>query len=265
MPRITTLLQGDAFSAVDYRCTAGPADRPFAESHRGYSLAYVRKGSFGCRIAGHAHSLVAGSLFVGHPGDEFVCTHEHHHGGDECLSFTYSPELVESLGGARHWHCGALPPLSELMVLGELAQAVVEGRSDVGLDEVGCLLASRFTEINSRTRSRKGSSNDPRAVRAALWIDAHSHEPIGLEDAAREAGLSPYHFLRQFSKALGVTPHQYLVRLRLRHAARLLAARERSVTDIALDVGFGDVSNFVRSFRRAAGVSPRRFSKHQKH
>jgi AraC-like DNA-binding protein len=218
----------------------------------------VRKGSFGCRIGAHAHSLVAGSLFVGHPGDEFMCTHEHHHGGDECLSFQFSPELVESLGGARHWRCDAVPPLSELMVLGELAQAVVDGRSDVGLDEVGCLIASRFVEIHSKTKRRKGI-NDARAIRAALWIDAHSHEPIGLEDAAREAGLSPYHFLRQFSKALGVTPHQYLVRLRLRHAARLLAARERSVTDIALDVGFGDVSNFVRSFRRAAGVSPRQF------
>jgi AraC-like DNA-binding protein len=65
--------------------------------------------------------------------------------------------------------------------------------------------------------------------------------------------------LRLFSSVLGVTPHQYLVRSRLRHAARLLADDERSVTDIAYDVGFGDLSNFVRTFHRAAGVSPRRF------
>jgi AraC-like DNA-binding protein len=58
---------------------------------------------------------------------------------------------------------------------------------------------------------------------------------------------------------LGVTPHQYLVRSRLRHAARLLADDERPVTDVAYDVGFGDLSNFVRTFHRAAGVSPRRF------
>jgi AraC-like DNA-binding protein len=60
---------------------------------------------------------------------------------------------------------------------------------------------------------------------------------------------------------LGVTPHQYLVRARLKHAARLLADEERAITDIALDVGFADLSNFVRSFRRAAGVSPREFRK----
>jgi AraC family transcriptional regulator len=56
-----------------------------------------------------------------------------------------------------------------------------------------------------------------------------------------------------------VTPHQYLIRSRLRHAARLLAHDTRPVTDVALDVGFADLSNFVRTFHRAAGVSPRRF------
>jgi AraC-like DNA-binding protein len=96
-------------------------------------------------------------------------------------------------------------------------------------------------------------------VQAALWIDAHSSEPIKLERAAQQVGLSPYHFLRLFAKVLGVTPHQYLVRSRLRQAARLLADESLSVTGIALDVGFADLSNFVRTFRRAAGVSPSSF------
>ena len=56
-----------------------------------------------------------------------------------------------------------------------------------------------------------------------------------------------------------MTPHQYLVRSRLRRAARLLADGARSITDVALDVGFADLSNFVRTFHRAAGVSPGRF------
>jgi AraC-like DNA-binding protein len=96
-------------------------------------------------------------------------------------------------------------------------------------------------------------------VETALWIDAHSENEIDLEHAAGEAGVSPFHFLRLFSGVLGVTPHQYLVRSRLRHAARLLADEERSITDIAYDVGFGDLSNFVRTFHRAAGVSPLKF------
>jgi AraC-like DNA-binding protein len=124
------------------------------------------------------------------------------------------------------------------------------------------LLASRFVEVVSgRTRepSEVRARDRRRAVDAALWIDAHSQEAIDLERAASEAGLSAFHFLRLFANVLGVTPHQYLVRSRLRHAARLLADDDRSITDVAFDVGFGDLSNFVRTFHRAAGVSPRRF------
>jgi AraC-like DNA-binding protein len=96
-------------------------------------------------------------------------------------------------------------------------------------------------------------------VEAALWLDAHADQPIDLQRAARAAGLSPFHFLRVFAAIIGVTPHQYLVRSRLRRAARLLADDDRPITDVALDVGFGDLSNFVRTFHRAAGVSPRAF------
>jgi AraC-like DNA-binding protein len=148
------------------------------------------------------------------------------------------------------------------MVIGELAQAAAEGKSDIGLDEVGLIFAERFLEIASGRTGEPlaaGGRDRRRAVEAALWLDAHSSEPIDLERAAGQAELSSFHFLRLFSKVLGVTPHQYLVRSRLRHAARLLAGSERSVSDLALDVGFGDLSNFVRTFHRAAGLSPLAF------
>jgi AraC-like DNA-binding protein len=263
---ITKILQHSSISVLDYRCNAGPTDTPFVELHDGFSLSYVRRGSFGYRVRGESFELVAGSILIGHPGDEFMCTHDHHVGGDECLSFQLAPTLVEGIdpGNQRTeiWRTGCVPPLPELMVLGELAQAAAEGRSDVGLEEVGMLFAARFGEVVSGRRRRlpRVRARDRcRAVEAALWINAHSHESIGLDRAATEIGLSSFHFLRLFAEVLGVTPHQYLVRSRLRHAARLLAEGTRSITDVALDVGFGDLSNFVRTFHRAAGFSPRSF------
>lgn len=258
----TTLLERSSISVSDFRCDAGPGDRPFAEQHRCHSISYVRKGSFGLHSRGKSHELVAGSVLIGHPGDEYTCTHEHVC-GDECLSFFLSPELVETLGDSKAiWQAGCAPPLPELVVLGELAQSAADGNSDIGLDEIGQLLVSRFVEAVSG-KPRKAASlaarDRRRAVEAALWIDAHSHRPIGLEDAAGQAGISPFHFLRLFSDTLGVTPHQYLVRSRLRHAARRLADDDSAITDIAYDVGFGDLSNFVRTFHRAAGASPLRF------
>ncbi|WP_291849612.1 AraC family transcriptional regulator [Bradyrhizobium sp.] len=258
----TTLIDRNSISVSDYRCSAGPDDKPFVEQHRGHSISYVRKGSFGLHCRGRFSELVAGSVLVGYPGDEYTCTHDHVC-GDECLSFFLAPELVEAIGdGRRPWQIGCAPPLPELVVLGELAQAAADGGSDVGLDEIGLLLASRFVEVVSDKPRKAGmdaARDRRRAVETALWIDAHSHRQINLDDAARQAGVGPFHFLRLFSHVLGVTPHQYLLRSRLRHAARRLADDDGPITDIAYDVGFADLSNFVRTFHRAAGVSPLKF------
>ena len=71
--------------------------------------------------------------------------------------------------------------------------------------------------------------------------------------------MSPYHFLRTFRAVTGVTPHQWLLRARLRDAAGRLAATSTPVTNVALDVGFDDLSNFTRSFRAEFGASPREY------
>jgi AraC-like DNA-binding protein len=261
MPATRVLAHGPV-SAVDFRCEEGPPQPGYVEVHEAFSVSYVRRGGFGYQVRGRSFEMVTGALVVGHPGDEFVCTHEHRC-GDECLSFQLAPEVVDAIGGsAELWRVGSVAPVPELMVLGELAQAAADGRGDLGLDEAGLLLAARFVEVASgrpRQPSQAGSQDRRRAVRAALWMDAHAHEPIDLEGAARQAGLSAFHFLRLFARVLGVTPHQYLVRARLRHAARLLVDDAQSITDIAYRVGFGDLSNFVRTFHRAAGISPRGF------
>lgn len=259
------LIATDALTVVDYRCDAGPHDAPFPELHARHSISYVRAGSFGCHTRGASHELVAGAVLIGRTGDEFVCTHDHHLGGDECLSFQLSPELVDQLGGRDAvWRVGALPPLAELMVLGELAQRCAERESDAAADEAGMLLAERFVALASHAspvQVKLAARDRKRAVDAALWLDERSHQNVDLGDVAAEAGLSAFHFLRLFRSALGVTPHQYLVRSRLKNAARLLAEGERSISAIALDVGFADLSNFVRTFHRAAGLSPRAFRK----
>jgi len=256
-----TLLERDRISVTEFRCTAGPDDKPFAEAFPAHSIAYVRRGSFGCHCRGRFHELVAGSMLVGFPGDEYVCTHDHVV-GDECLSFFLAPELVDAIGDEKLWQVGSVPPLPELMVLAEIAQTAADGNSDVGLDEVAHALAARFVDVVNGRKAKPltASLRDRRrAVESALWIDANSHKPIALDDAAEQAGLSPFHFLRLFSDVLGVTPHQYLVRSRLRHAARRLADDDSPITDIAYDVGFNDLSNFVRTFHRASGASPMRF------
>jgi len=90
-------------------------------------------------------------------------------------------------------------------------------------------------------------------------IERQPGAALTIENLAREARLSPYHFLRTFERLTGVTPHQFVLRTRLREAALRLAEASGRVLDIALDCGFGDVSNFNHAFRAEFGVSPRAY------
>lgn len=258
----TTLVEGDSLSVYDFRCSAGPAHRPFLEMHVRHSLSYVRRGTFGCRTRGRAYELVPGALMVGRPGQEYTATHEHHGCGDECLSIKLGPALAQSLATNAAWELACVPPLPGLMVLGELVQAAADSRASIGVDEAAMLLVEKFAQVaapGANASSKTSARERRRAIEAALWLEANIAAPIGLEDAARHVALSPYHFLRIFRKVVGATPHQYLLRLRLRRAAKLLAQDDLAVTEVALECGFSDLSNFVRTFGRAAGVSPRRF------
>jgi AraC family transcriptional regulator len=259
----TSLFETSSLAVIDYRCTATPSDKPFVEHHSWFSLAYVRKGSFGCCTQGRSFDLVPGSLFVGFPGDEYVCSHEHHVCGDECLSFSFAPEIADAIeGDALAWRSGVLPPLAELMPLGELAQGAAEGHNNLSLEEAGALLVSRFLRVVSGKRKTLPAVQGrvrTRIIETAVRIGRQSREKLSLDAMASWAGLSPFHFLRTFTRTLGLTPHQYLIRCRLADAARQLGVCEQPVTTIAFDVGFEDLSHFIRSFRRAAGIAPRRF------
>lgn len=93
-------------------------------------------------------------------------------------------------------------------------------------------------------------------LRAKDLIDARYREQLDVEALARAAHLSPAHFSREFRRAFGETPHQYLLTRRLERAAALLRNTDRSVADICFTVGLRSVGSFTTSFGRAFGMSP---------
>jgi AraC-like DNA-binding protein len=93
-------------------------------------------------------------------------------------------------------------------------------------------------------------------LRAKDLMDARYREPPDVPTLARAAHLSPAHFSREFRKAFGESPHQYLLTRRLERAAALLRSTDRSVADICFTVGLRSVGSFTTSFGRAFGVSP---------
>jgi AraC family transcriptional regulator len=255
---------GEGWHAGDVVCTCGPRDRPFEERHELVSISLVLSGTFVCR-GNHGSSLLsAGSLFLGSAGRTYECSHQHGE-GDRCLSFQFQPHLFERLAhdaGASGiaFERVSLPPLRALAPLTARARLVMEQRD--APEEVALELAGAVMALAGRARSRAptgSAGHHGQVARVLRTMSANLAEPHTLAGLARLAGLSPYHFLRTFKRVTGVTPHQWLVRARLRDAAERLATRSDAVTDIALDVGFEDLSNFTRSFRAEFGLSPRRF------
>jgi AraC-like DNA-binding protein len=93
-------------------------------------------------------------------------------------------------------------------------------------------------------------------LRARDLADARYFEPLTVADLARAAGLSQAHFSREFRRAFGESPHQYLLTRRLERAAALLRNTDRTVTDICFAVGLESLGSFTTSFRRVHGAAP---------
>jgi transcriptional regulator GlxA family with amidase domain len=150
----------------------------------------------------------------------------------------------------------SLGPAPAFAAIPAIARASSPSLEEAALDLLARVLAADAGTVRLQ---RPRPADERRAVEALRHIDAHAGEPLSLAALAERARLTRFHFLRSFRAALGATPHQSLLAARLRRAAKLLLETRLPVTDVAFEAGFGDLSNFIRTFRRATGRSPRAF------
>jgi len=91
------------------------------------------------------------------------------------------------------------------------------------------------------------------------FIAAHIDQSIRLEQLAAAAAVSPFHFHRQFKRSTGLTPHRYIVQVRVEHAKELLRRSELPLAEVAARVGFSDQSHFSSMFKRMTSMTPRSY------
>ncbi|HEX2452801.1 MAG TPA: AraC family transcriptional regulator [Vicinamibacterales bacterium] len=260
------IAKGHGWTVEDIVCSCGPEDHPYDEQHDTVALAIVIAGTFQYRGSGSngREMMTPGSVLLGSPGQSFECGHEHGV-GDRCLSFHFTPEYFEAITARaeRAFRSLRLPPVRTLSPVIADACAALAEPTDVQWEELGIRLASRAVQVDAGIdldRRAISPAAVARVTRTVRLIEAQpARELTTLVYLAREAGLNPFHYLRTFERVTGTTPHQYLVRARLRAAATRLALEQVHILDVALDAGFGDISNFNRAFRAEFGVSPRRF------
>ncbi len=263
-----TLACGAGWSVDDVICTSGPQDRAFEEAHSTVSIAVVAAGTFQYRSPSGRELMTPGSLLLGNPGQCFECGHEHAE-GDRCIAFRFAPEYFERIASDVGVGTGKtpfrVPRVAAIPVLSPLVARAHTGIGAVGVvgwEELAVQLAAQVLQLMSETRPRASSvetSSIARITRAVRRIEQDAERSLTLSDLASESGLSPYHFLRVFEQVTGVTPHRYILRTRLRMAAVRLAEGRGRILDVALDSGFGDISNFNRTFRAEFGITPRAY------
>src|SRR5215510_1886029 len=95
-----------------------------------------------------------------------------------------------------------------------------------------------------------------RLCRARDMLRESYDRPLSIREVAKEAAISPFHFIRRFQAVFGETPHQFRIQARLERAKHLLALTDYAVTDVCLEVGFESLGSFSDLFARRVGVPP---------
>jgi AraC-like DNA-binding protein len=212
--------------------------------------------------------MTPGSWLLGNAGELFECSHEHA-SGDRCVAFHYAPDYFERLaadagapGRARPFRVARLPPMRAVSALvARAANGVATGEAD--WEELALQVAATAVHLSGETSVPGGETPARIVARVTDGVRAIERRPDArwtLSQLAADAGQSAFHYLRMFQRVTGVTPHQFILRARLREAAARLRRGESRIIEVALASGFGDVSNFNRAFRTEFGVAPRAYA-----
>ena len=151
--------------------------------------------------------------------------------------------ILDELSNAKDFYA----VIKFLCILYELSKYV---------DEAHALSSSSFAKLETQ------HSDSRRVQKIENYINMHYHEKISLDQIAAMAGMTPVSFSRFFKLRTGKTLSDYMIDIRLGHAARLLVDSTHSIAEICYDCGFNNLSNFNRIFKKKKECSPKEFRDH---
>jgi AraC-like DNA-binding protein len=230
-------------------------------------IAWVNSGRVTYRVGRQELTLEPGAAVLMPPAVEhatgFVDPAVPVDSGAVHLDATLLEEVASVLGSeARRPQPGVVSGAARIIAAGRLLL------DHTGDDPGSRLAAEALAEVLAvealqagPARAGSGASTDHRIGAAVERIEASFAEPLTVDDLARTAGMSRFHFSRRFREVTGQSPYRFLIETRLRHAAALLRGRHHSVTEAALSAGFTDLGRFSRMFRQWSGTVPHRYGR----
>lgn len=230
-------------------------------THEAFGLGVVHEGVERFKYRGSDHLAAPGSIILMNPDVLHTGRAECPEGWGYRMLYLDPDALEEIVGEAGWWFSDVLVEgnLRTARLLGAHLQALWQSQDSLELD--GLLLQFLDTlRPHARCGTRRKDPASGRFDRVIDYMHAHLDEAIQLDDLAAVAGLSRFHFLRQFRAHHHVTPHKMLMALRL-HAAKGWLARGTAPAEVALRAGLADQAHLTRAFTQRYGVSPARYQR----
>ncbi len=237
-------------------------DRFRRHTHDGFCIGMVEKGMRAMCCDGDSMAIPEGAVFVVNPGTVHAFGPS---GGDHSYVIVSVPAaFVQSVASRLSGAWRSAPYFERLIYDGDLSSGILrflslvrEGGSaletESALADLLSLLILRHTEVPPEVRP--AGLHDGAMKRACEFMAEHYSEPLSLRQISRETSLSPFYFQRLFVENTGISPHDYLLQVRIRKARELLS-HGHDIADVALHTGFFDQSHLVRFFRRITGTTP---------
>ena len=232
-------------------------------------LQYIFDGRASIRIGNHIYKVGKGDVVVYNAGvlhdecPDFECGLSFYNCGIKNFQVEGLPEnhlLPEDVSPVLH--AGEMAPCVQ-MIFRELVEQISKKKisgATVCYHLLNALLII-LTEQISHEKNLRGGKLDISFLRCKEFIDNHFTETISIEQLSQIANMSVSGFSHSFKKVLGIAPLQYLTRLRIGLAQKMLISTDKSIADVAIDVGYDNISHFNNQFKKFVGTSPKNYRK----
>jgi AraC family transcriptional regulator len=260
----------DGISLVHYRVGPGRLPEHYVKDHLiTLSLNEKCEGEIQLASGFRARDQKKGTICVIPSGHPFAVDFE---GESEHLAIFLDPTLVvraalESRVSEKIEVIESSNPSDPVInTIGLALMAELESHPDDGQRYVESLanilalhLVRHYSTPSNGDRKFTGGLSGHKLRLMNDFIEKNYARDLSLDELAGVAGMSTFHFAREFKRATGTAPHQYLMKLRIERAKELLAKSEMPLVDVSFQVGFSHQSHFSRLFRKATGTTPQSY------
>ncbi|MBN9380615.1 MAG: helix-turn-helix transcriptional regulator [Chitinophagaceae bacterium] len=272
---IHTLYKSDFYRVLDFRCRCTDCRESKPEHGEAFCISFVRKGNFLFNVFRRQLDSYTGCVLICKPEYERTITHTHVV-PDQCTIFEFEKDfyrqLKERYGGSgffgdNDWHSALVRTDADIeylhysvlrmatsghgvkLLIDQLVMQIIAGT-------LGAIIEYRpDVRINGRLKQQHLATIET----AKDYIAGNFTRDLSLMEISNHCCVSPFHFSRLFKIFTNTSPHQYLLSIRLQHAAMLLGNSDRPVADIAFTSGFNGVEHFTAAFRKKYKFPPARW------